>query len=876
MREYSEQNDFGSHEAPFSSKSALFSSGPERGVPFPADIPGVVAWEWNIPADTVYFSREWLRILRVIDPEAAGPTTDKWWPRVHEDDILPFLAMAREIVEGRTDVYRTLFRVRRDDGEWVWLLSRGRVTKKEEGCAILLCGVLMDISELRSDIKFQYGCSGVDASGRRTIPEAPPELAAHMDEELLPLLRNPEIYNIMAGEKGGGGELSAPAGGSANQELLTFLRRNIKRVLDRGCAVRKQKTFTTAYGHNMTAEYSFWPEFDAEGRVATVRTQFRDLTEQLQSERRARLNEMRLEAQYRLAQMDNATEDEVLHFVLNSVIKLTGSDAGCLFFPDEYPALEGRMIWSSRHYEYVGEEHLPLDRLPAALAERIIDKTGKVTRIMHNGNSLHWIYMDFGGQMRIMRCMSVSALDRERVVCIASMCNKETEYMEADLQQVEAFITSAWHILRRHDFVRELQRAKNAAENASRVKDAFLANVSHELRTPLNGMLSMLQLLALMPLTAEQNEYVRTASGSGRMLLRIISDILDFSRMESGKMTLQNEVFNLVGALTPPLEMFRSQAEAKGLAFHVHFAKDIPEALVGDDSRIRQLVFNVVGNAVKFTEKGDIRVDCRPLPATDEGRACICFCVSDTGIGIPRELQQKVFEAFTQADFSFTRKHSGTGLGLSIVRALVELMDGSVTLESEPGKGTTIRCVLCLAMPPERRRMPRDSFGELGSAVPASMDILMAEDDPVSRFALRAFLHKSGHRVVCVPNGRPALEALMLHPFHCLFTDIQMPDMDGLELVRRVRENQIGDITPTEETRAQLRADLPDWREERRPLPKDIITVAVSAHAMTGDKERFLAQGMDYYISKPVSMADLLRVLGNISQRIRSRADVCG
>ena len=256
----------------------------------------------------------------------------------------------------------------------------------------------------------------------------------------------------------------------------------------------------------------------------------------------------------------------------------------------------------------------------------------------------------------------------------------------------------------------------------------------------------------------------------------------------------------------------------------------------------------------------------RLQPTESDSGVRIYFSVKDTGIGIPLEQQETIFEAFTQVDSSSTRHYPGTGLGLSIVRKLVSMMDGTVTVESEVGKGTTIHVSLTLGRP-SVRGLPcfRQSSGRKGGA-PRSMDILVAEDDQVSRFAIRAFLQRAGHRPVCVANGRQALEAMRLHSFHCLFTDIQMPDMDGLELARRVRNNAAGDIIPSEAARA-LVEDV--YSKEKAPSPGEIdpkiVIVAVSAHAMSGDRERFLQQGINYYISKPIVMDELEEVLLNIA-----------
>jgi len=393
-----------------------------------------------------------------------------------------------------------------------------------------------------------------------------------------------------------------------------------------------------------------------------------------------------------------------------------------------------------------------------------------------------------------------------------------------------------------------------------------LANVSHELRTPLNGMLSMLQLLELSQLSPEQSEFARNASTTGQTLLRIISDILDYSKMESGKLELDSNPFDLKESLVGTIDLFQAEAQRKGLKLTLVTVGEYPHMVHGDEARVRQILFNLVGNALKFTEEGVIDVFCEARPK-GKGQMTLHISVRDTGIGIPVAMQSKVFDAFTQVDGSSTRRHQGSGLGLGIVQLLTTAMNGSLVLKSSMGNGTLVECVLPFKVVSKEIEQNVDSAGS-EDVLPAcpSLNVLIAEDDTVSRYAMRLFLQKLGHRAVSVTNGKQAVEALRLYPFDCLISDVLMPEMDGLEAVRHIRQGLTGGFVPTEKVRDRVLAVMsPDEiLATPRDVPQDIPIVAISAHAMKGDKEHFLDKGMDYYLSKPVKIRDLAAMLLHI------------
>lgn len=820
-------------------------------------IQGVATYEWNAMTGTAWFSEEWETIIQ-SPYDWTLPNNQEWWlARIHPEDKARFQRCLFAVYSGLVDAHDLTCRIKRGDGAWLHVLLRSRVTyKTPSGGPWIVSGILIDLTEYFSD-----GCREAQAvvlSGQEyhTMLENSPDLFIRFDRNTVPTYVNPNVDRLLGGKRLGRASREEEGRRIVGNGLELF-RPCVNRVFAGQRVVRSEMTLDMTDGSHILGDCSFWPEFDSSGTVRHCMMQFRDITEKRRMEERAALNEKRLEALYRLSLMENYPEDEVLRFVMDSMLEVTRSRSGFFFIPKEPGSDEGRLLWSSDHYRDYDHVYLPDGHLPQDLIMQMTDSDGnRVYRSVKNNAGDKPLYVVFGGAMRVMRGILAPVTEGRDEVCIAGVCNKATDYDETDLQQFETFINNAWQILRRRRIVRELQRAKDAAESANKAKDAFLANVSHELRTPLNGVLSMLELIDSLPLGEEQREHLHTAQFSGKALLRIISDILDYSGMESGKMPLAVDVFDFQSAVASALRIFRERAERDGLEFSVRIDSDIPRALLGDEARVRQIVFNVVGNAVKFTPEGSIAVFCALAPQEPDGKVRVTITVRDTGIGIPADKLETIFEAFAQVETSHRRRYGGTGLGLSIVKHLVALMHGTVRVESELGKGAAVFIDLRFDRP-DPARFPAERSPAVFPVAEMALDILVVEDDRVGSIAMREFLRRRGHRAVCVEDGGEALEALQLYPFHCVFTDITMPVVDGLELVRRIRARDVGAFPPSDAVRVKINAAFPGTE---KPAPADfsgIIVVAVSAHSMIGDKDRFLEQGMDYYIAKPVDKDEL-------------------
>ena len=393
---------------------------------------------------------------------------------------------------------------------------------------------------------------------------------------------------------------------------------------------------------------------------------------------------------------------------------------------------------------------------------------------------------------------------------------------------------------------RQLEEARSRAELALTAHERFLANISHEIRTPLNGALGMTALVLETDLSPEQREYLEIARSSGRTLLTLIDDILDLSKIEAGKLSLENTSFDLHRLVETTMRVFEVGHGGSELAIEHEIAEGVPRRVMGDPTRLQQILVNLVGNAVKFTEKGFVRLTLEPIDGLTGGACLVRFAVSDTGIGVPEAKRKQIFKAFAQADESTTRRFGGTGLGLAISSQLTRMMGGRLEIDDRPEGGSCFHFTLPLLAAAEERAADDTSATRCESSdlsqAPLARRILVAEDNPVNALVVSRTLERRGYEVTTAVNGVEALRLFRDEDFDLVLMDLQMPEMDGYDATAAIRGDEAGSA-------------------------RHIPIVALTAHAMPGEDRRCREAGMDGYLSKPIDVERLLSTIEKLIMR---------
>ena len=414
-------------------------------------------------------------------------------------------------------------------------------------------------------------------------------------------------------------------------------------------------------------------------------------------------------------------------------------------------------------------------------------------------------------------------------------CHREREWNCAEEEALRAAGILLGASIRRRELNRALRLAKEEAEAGTRAKSDFLARMSHEIRTPMNAILGMCHLLLNTGLSEQQRDYLCKTRQAARNLLDIINDILDFSKIESGKFDVETAPFPLAEMLDGIRNVAGVRAAEKGIRLSVAASPDMPGELVGDALRVSQVLINLVSNAVKFTERGEVAVSVSPRHRREDSLLAL-FEVRDTGIGMSREEVARIFRPFTQTDTSITRRYGGTGLGLVICKELVEMMGGKISVSSEPGRGSIFCFELPFKLPDAAIPAAVWPDGETAPAVQlAGRRVLVVEDNEINQEVATAILAEAGLVVGIAANGADAVREAAANRYDLILMDVQMPLMDGLEATRRIRA-------------------LPG-------VPADLPIIAMTAHAMRGDWEKSLAAGMNDHLTKPIDPRRLFAVL---------------
>jgi len=742
-------------------------------------------WDWEADTDKVTWSENMYHIMG-LDSDLAPPEYQGQLGLYHPDDARKLdQAVALALREGVP--YDLELRRTRPDGTDLVVQARGEPKRDVSGAIVGLYGSLQDITDFKRTQEALQASEALLRETGRMARVGGWELDTRT-QEVRWTEETYAIHEVPVGEK------------PSLEEAIEFfhpddrpvLSASIEKALAHGIPYDLEVRFITAKGRELWTRSICRPEM-TDGRVVRLMGVFQDITDR------------------KRAELELAEREELLAET-SAIVRLGGW---------EHDLVTRRATWTRQLYEIIELEN---DSEPPGPDE----------------------YLDFypSGHREILE----EAM--ERAVCQGESFDLELQCRTAKGRlfwaRVKGYpifnggkcvrVRGVFQDITKHkEIERKLEAAMHAAQDASRAKSEFLANMSHEIRTPLNGVLGMLQLLQLSSLDDEQGRWVTMASDSGNALLDLLNDLLDLSRIEAGVLEFESTAFDMRVLLETLSKAFELSTSDKGIGLTMDIDDTLPGRVEGDAPKLRQVLHNLVGNAIKFTESGEVRIGVHLLPHAPEGMVRILFMVEDTGIGIPEDKLDYIFEPFAQVDGSLARHFKGAGLGLRIASRLVRHLGGGLSVASEEGKGSTFAFSLPFVLPVEESARLGEMEGDEAADKDLRLRILLAEDDPTNREAIWGLLKQHGHDVVCAWDGQQALEMMEREHFDCVVMDISMPVMDGLEAMRAIREDS-----------------------SRRGHGK-VPIVALTAHALDDARQAALAAGADAYLAKPVEWKALAR-----------------
>ncbi|MBG0791354.1 MAG: response regulator [Desulfovibrionaceae bacterium] len=563
----------------------------------------------------------------------------------------------------------------------------------------------------------------------------------------------------------------------------------------------------------------------------------RDISGRIRSRRLEIQDEKCFSAIFGLSRKFDEPEEAILAYALEQVRDMTASQLGYVYFLDAAETGMTLRAWSA-------DPALNQNDPPPGTC--LVSESGLFGAPVRQRGPIivNSVPEDAAGPdhpgmpIPVVRYMGVPIIDNGRMVLVAGLANKEGDYTKTDMAHFSLPMENAWRIIQRKRMEEEMVEAVKSAKKASRSKSQFLANMSHELRTPLNGIMGMTQLLLGTEINNEQKEYLTLSMEAALHLSKVMTSLLDLSSIETGAITVTPVNFNLPDTLESLIKPLALQAAGKSVTLGHEIAPNVPALINGDEKKLRQILINLIYNAIKFTEQGEVALSVTRTAATSGllgDMAELRFTVTDTGIGIPEDKLDSIFESFVLGEDYLTKRYGGTGLGLSISRELATIMGGDITAKSTPGRGSAFTLTLPFLL--------RDAKGGSCAIVDPPcgptrpLRILVAEDERVNALVTSGMLKKRGHTVTVVGNGQHAVDALIEAPYDLVLMDVQMPVINGLEVTEIIR------------------------RGAAENVPRDIPIIGLTAYATDADSRRCLEAGMDSVVTKPFAAEELLAAI---------------